>query len=634
MSRTIRFLLLIALLAGGGCASLSEAQRAQAQAIAEQARSQVVDCRVADACAQASSLRELGERALAESAPEQPRHYAMILDYGQDSLLARVNLIRSARASIDLQTYIFDHDDSARLVLDELMAAARRGVRVRILVDQLSAIGNLELLASLSGYHRNLSLRVYNPVLNKALLDRFDYLRSALCCFRRFNQRMHNKLLLIDGEVGITGGRNYQDDYFDWDGQYNFRDRDLLVAGPAVAEMEASFELFWGDRRSVPVARLDDVGRQLLREGVPPLPPARPAIPQRVEAMSALAGDGARVDARLLPQAMALGPVEYIADPPKPHRDAERNPTPATTELWSLVENAQHDILLQTPYLVLSKPARELFESLRQRERPPQVTASTNSLAASDHLIVYGVANKYKRYYLRELGMRMFEYKPFPEDAPLDYAAIAEAAQRLQDRGEVVDGGSEHGSDDEVVRMQRTEATPMPFSTGSGTRPVPLQRTGARAGLHAKSLVVDGRIGMVGTHNFDPRSDSWNTEGVVIVDDPAFAEKLAQSIRRDMSPQNSWVIAPREKPPVFSGLNYSLEKISSSLPVFDVWPWRYATSYEFVPGPECPQPLPVNDPDFRKCYRAVGDFPEVDMGMRTIYVRMLMGFGVGLAPFL
>src|SRR5690606_20980197 len=113
---------------------------------------------------------------------------------------------------------------------------------------------------------------------------------------------------------------------------------------------------------------------------------------------------------------------------------------------------------------------------------------------------------------------------------------------------------------------------------------VPLRRAGVRVGLHAKSLVIDSSIGVVGTHNFDPRGDTYNTESAVVVYDAAFARELEASIRRDISPANSWVIAPRDRPPVLSGLEYSIGKISEWLPLFDLWPMRYATSYEFVPG--------------------------------------------------
>ncbi len=160
---------------------------------------------------------------------------------------------------------------------------------------------------------------------------------------------------------------------------------------------------------------------------------------------------------------------------------------------------------------------------------------------------------------------------------------------------------------------------------------MPLKSAGVRVGLHAKSLVIDDRIGVVGSHNFDPRSDDYNTESLVVVHDASFALALNASIRADMRPENSWLIAPRPKPPVLAGLNYSLGKLSEKLPIFDLWPFPYATSYQLQP--DC-QPVPFKHPDFARCYRDVGDFPEVDMGMKSIYTRILTAFGAGLVPIL
>lgn len=644
MSALWRGLVLSLALLCGACVSLSDTQRNRAASIAHAARSQIIDCSAADACAQPSPLRELGDRAQAESTAQAPRHYALILDRGQDALLARLNLIRGARGRIDLQTYIFDTDDSARLVLDELLAAARRGVRVRLLIDQLSAISDLRILAALSGAHKDFQIRIYNPSFGKAKLNYLDYAGSVLCCFRRFNQRMHTKLILIDDAVGITGGRNYQDDYYDWDAEYNFRDRDVLVAGPAAQDMAANFEAFWNARRSVPVERLNDIGRKLLKEGVPSMPPADFLRPGRVAALSAEANDEEWVRERLVQPAMPVGAVKYVADLPQKHRrERPEDATPAAPELKTLIEGAQSEVLLQTPYLVMSDAAQDLFRALRQRKPPPQVTVSTNSLAATDNAVVYSMSFKYKRRYLREFGFRIYEYKPFPESAPVDYAALMPEGPPLavedetRFRGPSGSRGPSSGSGgagETTRRLQRTEPRPSFLSSGAASQPLPLKRAGVRLGLHAKSMVIDNRIGVIGTHNFDPRSENYNTESAVIIDDPAFAQALAASIRHDIAPENSWVIAPRAKPPVLSGLDYSLGKVSEALPLFDLWPWRYATSYEFEPGPDCPAPVAPNDPAFQRCYQAVGDFPEVNVGPKWLYTRLLTAFGAGLVPIL
>ncbi|HXH01338.1 MAG TPA: phospholipase D-like domain-containing protein, partial [Xanthomonadaceae bacterium] len=481
--------------------------------------------------------------------------------------------------------------------------------------------------------------------------------------FRRLNQRMHSKLLLIDGQLGITGGRNYQDDYYDWDAEYNFRDRDLLVAGPTADDMLANFQAFWVATRSVPIERLDDVGRRLLRSGVPALPPATPAHPQRVQAALRAAADPARMQ-QLAATALPVGGVQFVADLPRKHRRDAPAPTdvpataasaPSTAVLRDLIESAQREVLLQTPYLVLSPPAQQLFRDLHDRENSPRVVVSTNSLAATDAFFVYALSHKYKRRYLRDFGFEIYEYKPFPTDVPGLPSPLAAIAEAPTDPATPADPANP--ADPDVVsappplrraparapvdrrsvqaQAQRGVAQRRAYlASRAGNRPVPLRRDGARMGLHSKSLVIDQRIGVVGTHNFDPRGDRYNTENAVIIDDPVFAQALAASIRRDMAPGNSWVIAPRDKLPLLSGLEYSLGKISEHLPLFDLWPTRYATSYEFVAGPSCPAPLPPDHPRFRVCYRPVGDFPEVALGFKSLTTRIFTAFGAGLAPVL
>ena len=157
------------------------------------------------------------------------------------------------------------------------------------------------------------------------------------------------------------------------------------------------------------------------------------------------------------------------------------------------------------------------------------------------------------------------------------------------------------------------------------------KRAGVRVGLHAKSMVIDDRIGVVGSHNFDPRSDNLNTESMVVVHDTQFAGALRASIERDMQPDNAWRIARQEKPPIFSGLNYSLGKLSEKLPIFAIWPFPYAASFELREG--C-NPMPPSDPRFYECYEDVGAFPEVDLPLKTVYTRILTAFGAGLTPIL
>ncbi len=700
------------------CSTLSEREHARVVAVVEAARGTESTCDRADACARPSPLRELGERARgaaaevsspsqhaataaadapapqhsapASTAPAQapeaasaqpasaqhasgqpasaPQHYALILDYGQDALLARLDLIRGAQRSIDIQTYIFDEDDAGHLILDELLAAARRGVKVRLLADQLAALKRVDTVAALAGAHRNFEMRVYNPVLGRARFGYPMYAVATLCCFRRLNQRMHNKLMVVDGLVAITGGRNYQNDYFDWDARYNFRDRDILVAGPSLPDMAAHFEAFWNAPLSTPLTKLSDVGRLVLKQGVPALKYPEPEHPRRLEAIGRDADDAALVRERLVDAALPVRHLRYIGDPPEKHDEEDAIDAMASSRLLrDLIVSAQDRVLLQTPYLVMSRPAQRMFLQMQDRPKPPRVQVSTNSLAATDAFIPYALSYKYKRRYLRDYKFEIHEFKPFPQDAPIDVEATGTVdVEWLEDGTPVVQGvpvrpsldmspnvgplgsgssggaGSSGSSGASAFGGSRSPDRPTPlareysalrYSKRGSNEPVPLKRGGVRFGLHAKSLVIDDRVGVIGTHNFDPRGDHYNTEAVVVIDDPVFARQLADSIERDMRPANAWVIAPRDKPPVFSGLEYSLAKISEHLPVFDFWPVRYATSYEFKPGPDCPKPLSPRDPKFRACHEPVGDFPEVDMLIRPL-TRIFTAFGAGLAPIL
>lgn len=608
------FALAAAALLLAACTSLPRAERTHLAEAAVAARSTAVACSRADACAAVSSFREAGVARIAASVPAAPRHELVLLERGSDALALRLALIRSAQQRIELKSFIFQLDDSGKLVLDALLDAAERGVEVRVLLDQLYGLDDPNLQAALAGHHRHFALRLYNPTFNEAETQPLEFAAGIVCCFRRFNQRLHSKLLLVDDVVAITGGRNVQDRYFDWDPAYNYRDRDLVVAGPVVAAMRTAFEAFWTAERSVPAEALADVARRWQKHGGAPegvLAWRGMLDDGRLATMTqAAADDGALRDA-LRDSIFEVGAVRFATDLPGKHERGAASRRDASEAMRTLIANARDDVLLQTPYLVLSRPARRLFQDLRKRDDPPTVRVSTNSLAATDAFPVYAMSHKYKRTHLRELGFTIHEYKPYPTDTPIDPAATGALGEQA--------------------------AIDFPLfgsaTRGGGNGPVPLRRAGVRVGLHAKSIVIDRRIGVVGTHNFDPRSDHWNTESMVVVEDAAFAEALARNIERDMAPENAWLIAPRRRPPLLRGLGYSLGKLSEALPIFDlwIWPFPYARSYALRPGCE---PVPWGDPRFFDCWEDVGDFPEVEVGSKRIYTRIMTGFGAGLTPIL
>jgi cardiolipin synthase C len=608
-------LLLVVAALLGGC-TLPRAQIRRADAMVAASRVVAPDCTRADRCAQASPLLDAARHALATSTPAHPRHLVALLDADEPALVARLNLIRAARRSIDVQTYIWDRDDVGQLVLDELVRAARRGVKVRILADQLFSFGDLALLDRLARASPQLEVRLYNPTFQEASTSPLEWAVGIACCFLRFNQRMHNKVLVVDGAAGITGGRNYQDRYFGWDDNFNYIDRDVLVGGPAARAMASSFARFWRHPRAVPLTHLRDLNRYILAHpDAAPWPVPHYAHPQRVARALEQAEDGAWLRAHVLADSLQTREVEFFSDlPAKTEQPLRRQAREFTAHVMMMVGAAQHEVILQTPYLVLSRRARHLFERLHRQQPPPRVVVSTNSLASTDAFAVYAVSYKHRKRYLKDYGFEIYELKPHAADALAAAAASAD-----------LDAGDQGAGGDASRRYVGTENRSLLGSHGERQRPAPLVSEGLRFALHAKSIVVDDRFAMVGSHNFDPRSDHYNTEAGVIVYDPRFAAQVRGAILRDTQPQNAWVIAPRRPVvPVLTELNQAIGDLSERLPLFDFWPYRYATSYQLKAG--C-TPMRPGDPAFFSCYEPVGDFPDVALSPKLIYTRLITAFG-------
>jgi putative cardiolipin synthase len=577
----------------------------QATALVASARSTEISCDRPDHCAIDSPYQTLADAARAASTPQAPMHYVNLLERGEDALLLRIHLIRAAKKSIDIQTFIWAEDDAGWLVLDELIAAARRGVRVRVIADQLFALDDVEWLARIARAHANLDFKLYNPTFDEAVTQPLEFAAGLLCCFSKFNSRMHNKLFLVDGEIGIAGGRNYENRYFDWDQEFDYRDRDALVLGPATgAEMQASFERFWAHPRSVPLTRLNDVNRRIVEDGDATTALEAPDNVDwpRIQSLRARAADADYIRDHFSADALRVARVDYFSDAPD---KAARPDDPASLELTrrisELLAGAREGIVFETPYLVLSPRARDIFLDLHRKQPHLPIVVSTNSLAATDAFYVYALSYKYKKRYLKRFGFQIHEFKPFPGDA----------AQFVQNYEALAGAGS-------GGRYQRYGQTP-------------LRRSGVRLGLHAKSIAIDDRVSVIGSHNFDPRSDDYNTESGFIIYDRAVTGRLRAAVQQNMQAQNAWTIARRERPKVLQKINNAIVDLSTALPLFDLWPFRYATSFELNPG--CAE-SPPGSPGFHDCHTDVGDFPEVDLPLKMIYTRIVTAFGAGLVGIL
>ncbi|MBI3897320.1 MAG: phospholipase D family protein [Gammaproteobacteria bacterium] len=422
-----------------------------------------------------------------------------ILDTGAQALLARAWLVDHAQHTIEVQYFIWSTDNIGILAAAALLRAADRGVRVRVIVDDLLIDAPDESLLALAR-HPNIDIRIYNPKASVGI-PVYKRVLNALSDFHGINQRMHNKTVIVDGKIGITGGRNMAAEYYDYNHKYNFRDRDALLLGDAVKTMRASFESFWSNKLSVNVEQLyngDELTQKQVRVDDSDIKQIYRELHDYASAPANFAPEvRAAIDAApaaftRLAEQMVWDHVEFVGDRPGKNEDHSRLDGGGliTSALARLVEDAHDHIVIQSPYLVMSDKAMDLFR--QARARGVHVRINTNSLAATDNIPAFsGYRNQ--RQQLLEMGLEIYEYKPDPE----------------------------------TQRQLMQHAVP-----ANDKSPV--------FALHAKTLVVDSKVVYVGTFNFDPRSENLNTEVGVIVHSAALAHTVETAIETDMRAGNSW----------------------------------------------------------------------------------------------
>jgi phosphatidylserine/phosphatidylglycerophosphate/cardiolipin synthase-like enzyme len=520
-----------------------------------------------------------------------------LVENGHDALLLRVHLIRAAQRSIGIQTFIWTNDECGRLLIYELVEAARRGVKVRILADHLVSEQDPATMAFLATVHPNLEVKHYRPALARMKPTLWQKLVAATFGFRALNQRMHNKVLLVDDAVLLTGGRNVENTYFDHSTTMNFRDRDVLAVGPAVRAAASSFEAYWAFKHAVPSAALRDVGAVLesgkfRRYGTRADYDFGGFFAELAGGDDAAARAGARFAATLKPVRKAV----FVADEPGKTGGGAQMPR-ITQALRTTLEGARETVLMQTPYLVLSPAARDLIKAMHARNPGLRIEISSNSFASTDNLFAYSANYRLRNTYVEDLGLQVHELKPQP-------AVQAELFPRHREMAKLA-----------AERAPKGKAARPPFFC-----------------LHAKSLVVDGRTAFVGSYNLDPRSENLNTEAGLLVEDEAFAGELRALIERDLRPENSWVIARRPLPLKLEAVNGWIDDVLSVSPL-DLWPIQNTTSYELKPGMA---PVPPGHPEFYERHRDAGAFPGTEglFTTKEILTRLYKAVGAPLTPIL
>lgn len=411
----------------------------------------------------------------------QATDWQVPLNNGRTALEWRLRAIDSATQSIDLQSFLWSFDSVGGVIQERLLAAADRGVNVRILIDDSFLLGEDEHVLELHR-HRNVQYRVYNPFKRRSgsTVSRFVL---NLGEFHRLDHRMHNKSMVIDNQVAILGGRNLADEYFGFDGSYNFRDMELLVGGPIVEDVSRSFDEYWNDRWSFPIdavthVRVSHVERQDISTKASNLSNAFPTEAERERNADWLAAA----------RNAFVGTARLVVDdPPSERPEADRDrPVQVAKELRRLIDQARDEVTIVSAYLV---PTPGLIDALRDAvQRGVRVRMLTNSINSNNHLTAYSAYHSHVRE-LIGLGAEVHEMR--------------------------------------VAAQTRSRYILPPVRSKS-------------LGLHAKYMIIDGRRVVVGSANLDPRSLRINTEMVLIVESRGLARRLAQLTEPDFDTINAW----------------------------------------------------------------------------------------------
>ena len=437
------------------------------------------------------ALKDTGDTSLAKTAasfgthPPEQSGFRLISD-SIDALAVRLQLAERAEKSLDVQYYMIKNDIIGAVFIASLVRAADRGVRVRLLIDDITT-GGMDKGFTAIADHPNIELRLFNPFASRGIRT-FDFWQ-----FRRLNRRMHNKSFTADGQFTIIGGRNIATEYFGANDGYNFGDLDTLAVGPVVSDTSDMFDSYWNHRKAIPFKQLSgqeaDDGTRMAK--------LRAALEEN------------NADIRNSPYAKAViasfeehfkddgsqftwAPYQLVYDSPdKVIASKAEDADKITTPLLHTVLGAEESLLVISPYFVPLKSGIEGISELQ--DSGIQIDIVTNSLASSDHILVHGGYAPSRKPLLQH-GVRFFEVR---EDVEL--------------------GGTETDRAKE-----------------------------ASSSLHTKAFIVDKRYFFMGSFNWDPRSANLNTELGVIIDSRDLASEAAERVYKAMS-QYSYEVFLNEK---------------------------------------------------------------------------------------
>ena len=439
----------------------------------------------------------------------------LLLDGVDTAFTSRLALIEGAQRSLDLQYYAIHADASTEIMLQGLRDAARRGVRIRVLLDDFNIVGKDAQVLRLA-FEPNVEIRLFNPLTGSrsSLIGRVV---TSINDMSRVQKRMHNKLFIADNAVGITGGRNLGDAYFGTDEKSNFIDLDVLAAGAIVRTMSASFDRYWNDELAFPMEKLVSAqDLEALRKPAAASPEAdpskagtkasatAPAAPVPTPTGTVLPDVTATASVTPEPKAMDLRTVPLVWAPALLLEDKPGKIGPGDDEvdagdtvvdgLLQLMQGARHDVLIISPYFVPGAQMMQLFAGLRAQGT--RIRVLTNSLASNDAPAAHAGYARYRRDLLT-LGVELYE-------------------MRAEQEGSVGGLGSTAG-------------------LGSGGAAGGSKSGVSRASLHSKAVILDRRLAIIGSMNLDLRSQLKNSEVALLIRSRTLSEQAARQIETMMS---------------------------------------------------------------------------------------------------
>ncbi len=403
------------------------------------------------------------------------------LPFSQFAMDARLTLAAHAQKSLDVQYYLLQDDSTGRAFLRAVRDAAVRGVRVRILVDDLYTAANDKLLQGIAAYP-NVEVRLFNPFPagRPFTVTRWGL---SLLDFARLNHRMHNKLFIADSAFAIAGGRNIADEYFFRSMRGNFIDFDLLIAGDAVQELAYVFDYYWNSRRVYTLDAIEPDSRkaQTRRDEFEQLTAGSQSLfaPMKPDEKDLLGYRPLSTDIQHPPLKMLRGRIRVLADDPEKVSGRAEKGDDATTVTSQVIEEigkAREDLLVTSPYFVPGKAAIEKLD--QARKRGVSMTVVTNTMASNDEPFVSAAYAKYRPNMLA-MGMQIYEISPG------------------------------------ILAKDMMFSEPLGSSVGR---------------LHAKTIVLDRQTTLVGSMNFDLRSSRENTELGLLVDSPELAADVVELV--------------------------------------------------------------------------------------------------------